>query len=69
MVHVTILKGLGRSIIRQSVEALDAFVNLVESQLVDLFCIRLGETYASSQLALSYTLAHVTGVEISICCE
>lgn len=49
-------------IVSQCVESLDAFVNQVETQLMDIFRTRLENVYAGSQLAFSYMSTYVSDV-------
>lgn len=51
-----------RSVVRQSVKSLKAFVNQVESQLVDLFRTGLETAYAGSQMTIPYKLTYESGV-------
>lgn len=57
-----LVESLVRSIVNQSIGALDAFINQVGVQLVD--CLRTGleEVYAGSQLPFPYKLAYDFGV-------
>lgn len=56
------VEGLVCSVGGKSVEALDAFVNQVGTQLVERFCLRLEKSCYGSQLLCSFTLRHIPGV-------
>lgn len=56
------IEGSMRSIVGQSVEAINAFVNHVGTQLVDRFPAELEKAYAGCQSAFHFMWTHVSGV-------
>lgn len=54
--------GLVRSILNQSVGALDEFINRVVVQMVGRFRSSLADAFAGSHFPFPYTLTHVSGI-------